>query len=64
MTAGLGSAVAEVVVQHYPVPMAFVGMPDRFGESGQPSQLMEKFGLTSDAIVAAGKRLVNSEVAK
>jgi transketolase len=56
---GLGSAVAEIVVQHYPVPMAFVGMPDRFGESGDPMKLMEKFGLTAKAIAEAGFRLVN-----
>ncbi len=44
---GLGSAVAEVVVKHHPVPMDFVGILDSFGESGQPRELMEKFGLTS-----------------
>ncbi len=55
---GLGSAVAEVVVQHWPVPMAFVGMPDRFGESGEPRQLMEKFGLTALAITEAARRLL------
>jgi transketolase len=55
---GLGSSVAEVVVQHHPVPMAFVGMPDRFGESGEPRQLMEKFGMTAAAIAEAGKKIV------
>jgi transketolase len=50
---GLGSAVAEVVVQNCPVPMAFIGMPDRFGESGDPTLLMAKFKLTSEAIVEA-----------
>ncbi|MCX6268265.1 MAG: transketolase family protein [Bacteroidetes bacterium] len=55
---GLGSAVAEVVVQQLPVPMAFVGMPDRFGESGEPGQLMEKFGMTAEAIAETGKRLL------
>ncbi len=55
---GLGSAVAEVIVQHHPVPMAFVGMNDRFGESGDPRQLMEKFGMTAAGIVEAGKRLL------
>jgi transketolase len=58
VNAGLGGAVAEVVVQHCPVPMAFVGMPDRFGETGRPHQLMEKFGLTASAIVHAGRELV------
>ncbi len=54
---GLGSAVAEVVVQHYPVPMAFIGMPDCFGESGAPRQLMEKYGMTAAAIAEAGKKI-------
>jgi len=49
---GLGSAVAEVVCGNHPVPMEFVGMNDRFGESGKPHELMEKFGLTSGNIVA------------
>ncbi|MCX6279765.1 MAG: transketolase family protein [Bacteroidetes bacterium] len=61
---GLGSAVAEVVVQNYPVSMAFVGMGDQFGESGTPRQLMEKFGLTAVAIAEAGMRLKGREVAK
>ncbi len=55
---GLGSAVAEVIVQHHPVPMAFVGMNDRFGESGDPRQLMEKFGMTAAGIVETGRRLL------
>ncbi|MDD2963128.1 MAG: transketolase family protein [Bacteroidales bacterium] len=50
ITGGLGSAVADVVVRNQPVPMAFVGMPDRFGESGQPRELMEKYGLTAQNI--------------
>ncbi len=55
---GLGSAVAEVIVKHHPVPMAFVGMNDRFGESGDPRQLMEKFGMTAAGIVEMGRRLL------
>jgi transketolase len=48
---GLGSAVAEVVVRHCPVPMEFIGMNDHFGESGQARELMEKFGMDSETIV-------------
>lgn len=48
---GLGSAVAEVLVNHCPVTMEFVGMQDHFGESGRPLELMEKFGLTADGII-------------
>ncbi|OGE37104.1 transketolase [Candidatus Daviesbacteria bacterium RIFCSPLOWO2_01_FULL_39_12] len=47
---GLGSAVAEVVSQNYPVPMKIIGVEDRFGESGEPNELLEKFGLTVEAI--------------
>jgi transketolase len=50
VTGGLGSAVAEVLAQNYPVPVRFVGMPDCFGESGKPGELMEKYGLTGEAI--------------
>lgn len=53
VTGGLGSAVAEVVVKSYPVPMKFIGMPDCFGESGQPRELMEKYGMTAEAIYSA-----------
>ena len=47
---GMGSAVAEVVAARHPVPMAFTGMHDRFGESGRPRELMQKFGMTTEAI--------------
>ena len=49
---GLGGAVAEVLAKNYPVPMEFVGIPDRFGESGEPDELMVKFGLTWKEIYA------------
>jgi len=55
---GLGSAVAECVVKYRPVPMAFVGMPDVFGESGQPAELMEKFGLKSRHIAGAAIEVI------
>jgi transketolase len=42
---GLGSAVAEVLSQNYPVPMKIIGMPDKFGESGTAKQLWDKYGL-------------------
>jgi len=53
VSGGLGGAVAEIVTQNYPVPITFIGMPDCFGESGKPSELMEKYGLTSRAIMDA-----------
>lgn len=51
ITGGLGGVVAEVLAQHYPVPQEFVGMPDHFGESGQPQELLEKWGMTSKSII-------------
>jgi transketolase len=50
---GLGSAVAEVVVKNFPVPMEFVGVKDQFGGSGEPDELMGKFGLTWKEIYAS-----------
>ncbi len=50
---GLGSAVAELVSQNYPVPIKIVGIEDHFGESGEPDELLEKFGLTVEAIIKA-----------
>ena len=58
---GLASAVSEVVVQNCPVRMAFVGMQDSFGESGDPGELMEKFGMTAEAIASAALRLVSRQ---
>lgn len=55
---GLGSAVAEVIVAHKPVPVEFVGVQDTFGESGTPTELMRKYGLTTDDIVNAVNRVV------
>src|SRR3990170_6814301 len=43
---GLGGAVAEVLAENYPVPMERVGMPDTFGESGSPEELLEKYGMS------------------
>jgi len=55
---GLGSAVAEVVSKHHPVPMDYVAVMDRFGESGEPDELMSKFGVKSPDIVKAVKKVL------
>lgn len=55
---GLGSAVAEVLVEHCPMPMVRVGVEDKFGESGLPDQLLEKHGLTADNIAAKAKEVI------
>lgn len=50
---GLGSAVAEVISEKYPVPVKRIGVRDRFGTSGSAEKLIEYFGLTPEAIVKA-----------
>ncbi|MFH1588057.1 MAG: transketolase family protein [Candidatus Diapherotrites archaeon] len=56
--AGFGSAIAEVLVQNYPVPMKFVGVQDRFGGSGEPDELMKKFNLVETDIIKAVKEVL------
>lgn len=56
---GLGGAVAEVLCLHQPVPMAMIGTEDTFGESGKAEELLEKYGLTAQNIVAEAKKLLN-----
>lgn len=56
--AGMGSAVSEVVVKNLPVPIEMVGIFDTFGESGEPNELMEKYGLRSTNIIAAVKKVL------
>lgn len=49
---GLGSAVAEVLALNHPAPLEMVGVMDVFGESGNPEELLVKFGLTAEAVAA------------
>ena len=55
---GLGGSVAQVLAEHHPTPMRMVAVDDSFGESGTPKQLMEKYGLTADVIVARSLELI------
>lgn len=57
ITGGLGSAVAEVLVENYPVPMKRIGLKDTFAESGELELLLEKYGLSSAHIVKACKEV-------
>lgn len=50
---GLASAVAECLGRNYPVPMESIGMPDSFGESGEPDELLTKYGMRAADIVRA-----------
>lgn len=55
---GLGGAVAEWLSQNRPIPLEMVGVADRFGESGDPDDLMRIMGLTSTEISGAAKRSI------
>ncbi len=55
---GLGDSIAQVLVKNQLVPQEYVAVNDSFGESGKPSDLMEKYGLTAKDIVAAAKRAI------
>jgi len=55
---GLGSAVAEVLAENFPVKMLRVGVNDIFGKSGKPAALLEEYGLTATNIVANVKKLL------
>ena len=52
---GMGSAVAELLAQNYPVAMEFVGVKDEFGQSGTPHELIEHYGMGVDSIKKAVK---------
>ena len=56
---GLGSAVAEVLSKNYPVPQEFIGIQDRFGESGNPNELVEAFGMGVGSIKEAVKKAIS-----
>ena len=55
---GLGSAVAEVLVENSPVPMVRIGVEDTFGRSGTVPALMEYYGLTAENIVKKAKEVI------
>lgn len=54
---GMGSAVAELLVREVPVPVEFVGVHDRFGQSGNPEELIEEYGMGVGHIIAAVRRV-------
>jgi transketolase len=61
---GLGGAVAEVIVRTNPVPMEFVAVNDRFGQSGKPDELMKAFGLKAPDIVRAVQTVLKRKAVK
>jgi transketolase len=56
---GLGGAVAELLGENLPVPLKRIGMKDRFGESGEPNQLLEHFGFTGAHIAMAAHEVLS-----
>ncbi|HVM90554.1 MAG TPA: transketolase C-terminal domain-containing protein [Verrucomicrobiae bacterium] len=58
ITGGLAGAVAETLGRIRPAPIENIGMPNHFGESGEPDQLLEKYGMKAPHIVAAVKRVM------
>ncbi len=58
VTGGMGSAVAEVLAQNYSVPIEFIGVQDKFGQSGTPDELVEHYGMGKDSIKKAVKKVL------
>ena len=56
---GLGSAVSEVISQNFPVPIEFIGVNDKFGQSGTPDELLEHYGMGESHILSACKKVIN-----
>ena len=61
---GLGDSIAQVLAQNLPTPQEYVAVNDSFGESGTPDQLMEKYGLSTEAIIAAVQKVLARKTAK
>lgn len=59
---GLGSAIAELLVKNHPIPMEFIGLQNKFAESGKPAELIEKYGMGKNAIAEASKRVINRKL--
>lgn len=55
---GMGSNVARIVAATHPVPMRFVGLADTYTDSGDPADLLVKYGLTAQDIIAAARAVL------
>lgn len=56
---GMGSAVAECLAKHHPVPIEFIGVDDQFGQSGTPDELIEHYGMGVEDIKRAVKKVIS-----
>ncbi|HEY4935240.1 MAG TPA: transketolase C-terminal domain-containing protein [Puia sp.] len=59
---GLGDSIAQTASKTSPIPIEYVGTSDTFGESGTPTQLLEKYGLDSAHIVAAAEKVIARKI--
>jgi transketolase len=55
---GMGSAVAELLSERYPVPVMRLGVQDLFGQSGEPDELIEHYGLATPRIIETARKLL------
>jgi transketolase len=55
---GLGDSIAQVAARHKPIPIEYIGTNDTFGESGNPFELLTKYGLDAKHIVAAAEKAI------
>ena len=58
---GLGESISRILAQNNPAPQSFVATNDTFGESGTPQQLMEKYGLNSQAIIKSAIEVIKKK---
>lgn len=59
---GLGSAISEVIVSNYPVPIEFIGVHDKFGQSGTSKELIKHYGMDKDSIKEAVKKVLSRKL--
>lgn len=59
---GMGSAVAEVLAKNFPVPVEFIGVQDKFGQSGEPEELIKHYGMDEGSIKEAVKKVLKRKV--
>ncbi len=55
---GLGDSIAQVAAKECPIPIEMIGTQDTFGESGKPTELLKKYGLDTEFIVAAAEKAI------
>ncbi len=59
---GLGDSIAQVAAKGWPIPIEYVGTNDTFGESGKPNDLLVKYGLDAEHIVAAAEKALSRKI--